>query len=177
MLCLPLHLIRPHIPEIEVIHKASHTQDALQMLAQCALLTRCIARMADVHAPSAHDADWDVLRRMIGFVQARYTEPISLAEIAAAGAVCRNRCCQIFRGKLNLSPMQYVTQYRLDKSCAMMMGGASMTETALACGFHSSSYFAETFKKAYGISPRAYRALRRGCKKGELCKCKQKEHV
>ena len=32
-----------------------------------------------------------------------------------------------------------------------------MTEIAYECGFSGSSYFAETFKKIVGVSPREYK--------------------
>lgn len=34
----------------------------------------------------------------------------------------------------------------------------SITEIALACGFHHMSYFSELFSKTYGCTPREYRA-------------------
>ena len=50
----------------------------------------------------------------------------------------------------------YVTRYRLDKACSMLREGTSVTEAALACGFHGSSYFAEVFKRTWQITPREY---------------------
>lgn len=41
----------------------------------------------------------------------------------------------------------------------MMQKGAAITEAALACGFQSTSYFAETFRKHYGMTPREFRRM------------------
>lgn len=99
------------------------------------------------------DPDWAILRRMTGFVQQNYTERILLADIAAAGSVCRSRCCTIFRDKLHTTPNVYLTRYRLSRASEMIRNGSSLTAAALACGFQSASYFSETFSRHYGVSP------------------------
>ena len=49
-----------------------------------------------------------------------------------------------------------VTRYRLDKACSLLREGTNVTEAALSCGFHGSSYFAEVFKRTWHITPREY---------------------
>jgi len=46
------------------------------------------------------DPDWTVIRQMTGYIQNHYHEKIRLEDIAAAGAVCRSKCCQLFSRKL-----------------------------------------------------------------------------
>lgn len=105
------------------------------------------------------DPDWAILRRMTGFIQQNYTERILLADIAAAGSVCRSRCCAIFRSKLRTTPNVYLTRYRLSRASELIRSGSSMTAAALACGFQSASYFSEAFSRHYGMPPS--KALRR----------------
>jgi len=93
---------------------------------------------------------------MTGYIQANYTRRITLEQIAAAGSVCRNRCCILFRENLGCSPIEYVTRYRLDKACDMLRRGSMITEAALSNGFHGASYFAEVFRRVYGMTPKEY---------------------
>lgn len=145
---------------MENIYQASLEDDALSALSYSAMLTQIIYKMSNASDLDVQDSDWDIIRRMVGFIQTHYSEAVSLAEIAAAGAVCRSRCCSLFRDKLGTTVGQFVMQYRLDKACGLMMQGKPITETAMECGFNSSSYFAEAFKKTYGMTPRAYKSSR-----------------
>lgn len=98
------------------------------------------------------------MHKMVGFIQQNYTDKISLNEIAAAGLVCRSRCCEMFKEFWDKSPNEYLTEYRIAKSIELFADNAlSMTEIALMCGFNGSSYYAETFKKQIGCTPSEYR--------------------
>ena len=63
-----------------------------------------------------------------------------------------------FKEIINRSPNDYLVEYRIDKSIDLIMKtDMKMTEIAYECGFNGSSYFAETFKKIVGVSPREYK--------------------
>lgn len=117
-----------------------------------------------VHMPDAaqppvrSDNRLSVLREMIGFLQKHYCEKITLSDIAAAGKVCQSNCCVIFREYLHQTPIQYLIDYRLNKSADLLKNTSmSITEIALASGFAGVSYYAETFRKYFGRSPTEYR--------------------
>ena len=100
----------------------------------------------------------DTLHKMIGYIQSNYKNAISLDEIAQMGNVSRSQCCKIFKGIMNKSPNDYLTEYRINKSVDLILEtDMKMTEIAYECGFNGSSYFAEIFKKIMGVSPREYR--------------------
>lgn len=98
------------------------------------------------------------VQEMTRFIHQNYDQKITLDEIASAGAVCRSRCCTLFNKYVGQTPNNYVTQYRLQKSCEMLKETRrSISEIALACGFQSSSYFSSIFRKQMGIVPQNYR--------------------
>ncbi len=133
--------------------------EAMTAIAAAAGLIRlALGRAGEV--TRAMDPAWGVVRRMVGYIQDHYREKIALEDIAAAGAVCRSRCCALFREKLGVSPVNYINSHRLHQACGLLATGASVTEAAFGSGFQSSSYFAETFRKAYGTTPTAWRAAR-----------------
>ncbi|MEK4660720.1 AraC family transcriptional regulator [Priestia sp. FSL H7-0729] len=98
------------------------------------------------------------VQEMTQFIHHNYDQKITLEEIASAGAVCRSRCCKLFNKYVGQSPNNYVTQYRVQKSCEMLKETRrSISEIALACGFQSSSYFTSIFRKQMGVVPQHYR--------------------
>jgi AraC-like DNA-binding protein len=98
------------------------------------------------------------VQEMTRFIHQNYDQKITLEEIAYAGAVCRSRCCTLFNKYVGQTPNNYVTQYRLQKSCEMLKETRrSISEIALACGFQSASYFSSIFRKQMGVVPQNYR--------------------
>ena len=54
--------------------------------------------------------------------------------------------------------MEYVTDFRLRKSIEMMLNSdMSILEISIEAGFSGASYYAEVFRKAFGVSPAEYR--------------------
>ena len=98
------------------------------------------------------------LKKMLSFIQLRYKEKISLAEIAAAGNVCKTGCNSLFRKYTGKTPVEYLNDYRLRKSIALVKS-TNMTLTAICyeTGFSGASYFAESFRRSFGCSPSEYK--------------------
>ena len=104
------------------------------------------------------DGNVRILKQMLEFVRTHYPERISVDAIAAAGGVCRTKCCQIFRRFLNQTPNAYVNSFRLEKGMELLKStDMSVTEIAGCCGFSGASYFTEQFTRHKGMSPSAFR--------------------
>lgn len=104
------------------------------------------------------DRRLDSLRKMIGYIRMNYRNRITLEDIAFAGSVCRSGCCDMFQKILHVSPVSYLTDYRIEKSAELLYGTAlPITEIALQCGFCSPSYYAEVFHKKMQCAPSEYR--------------------
>lgn len=98
------------------------------------------------------------LKEMLLFINANYAEQLTLSDIAGSGACCISRCCSLFRKYLHDTPVTYLTKQRLRKSLKYLLEeDISITEVALNCGFHSSSYYCELFHRYYEQSPLQYR--------------------
>lgn len=119
----------------------------------------------DIYENIAHEnrtliqnAELSVLKNIIGFIQQNYTSKITLADIAASGAVGQSKCCKLFAKYIGQTPNLYLMQYRLDKSTELLKNtDMTVTEIAYAVGFNGSSYYAEVFRKWCGKSPTEYR--------------------
>ena len=113
---------------------------------------------------AVQDGDLMIVKAMMGFIQRDYRKKITLADIAAAGCVGQSKCCRLFAKYCSgRSPVAYLNQYRLERSTELLRStDMNMTEIAMAAGFGSASYYAETFKKWTGKSPTEYRRFVRG---------------
>lgn len=105
------------------------------------------------------DMSLDTVKRMVSFIHLNYREQLTLFEIASAGGVGESKCCKLFRKYLNTTPNSYLRLYRLERASELLKtDDLTVTEIAGAVGFNGSSYFAESFKQVYGVTPRKYRA-------------------
>ena len=146
----------------DMVEKADMKEDAYEFdMIACGykLMAEIIKRLNCKGAEKIGVSPWaDTLHKMIAFIQFNYKDPIKLEEIAEAGNVSRSQCCKIFKEIINRSPNDYLVEYRIDKSIDLIMKtDMKMTDIAYECGFNGSSYFAETFKKIVGVSPREYK--------------------
>ncbi len=101
------------------------------------------------------------VRKILAHIGAHYAEPLSLKDIAAVTAYTESECCRIFRRFTGESIFSYLCSYRLEQSIALLCGTEqSVSEIAYSCGFRSSSYYIEAFKKQLGTTPLRYRKSR-----------------
>lgn len=108
--------------------------------------------------PEKNSFEITALKHMITYVEEHFTEHITLDAIAFSGACCKSHCSLLFKKYLRDTPISYLTKFRLRRSItALLETDLSMTEIACECGFGGASYYCETFRKYYGISPLQYK--------------------
>ena len=102
--------------------------------------------------------DETLQKDMVSYIQKHYAEHITLADIAAAGHVCQNKCCVLFRRYLQQSPIDFLNTYRLEVSRRLLCATQeSISDIALACGFNHLSYYSKLFQRKYGSTPSEWR--------------------
>lgn len=98
------------------------------------------------------------LKAMLSFIHEHYHEKIMLADIAEAGYVSKRGCSGLFLKYLYKTPIEYLNDYRLQKSIELMKStDMTILEICIACGFSGASYYSEIFRKNFGKSPTEYR--------------------
>lgn len=106
----------------------------------------------------APPTDLEIQKCMVSYIYQHYGERITLADIAASGHVCRNKCCLIFKHYLQQSPVEFLNAYRLKAAHSLLIHtDKSITDIAYTCGFQHLSYFSKLFQECYGCTPKAYR--------------------
>lgn len=92
----------------------------------------------------------------------RFSETLTLSEIAAAVGVHPVYLANEFRRCFNCSVGEYVRQLRVSYACREIFEtDAPLVEIAVAAGFYDQSHFSRTFKKITGVTPAQYRNKRR----------------
>lgn len=121
-----------------------------------------ISSLEPVREVPAASGDALLQRRMTDFIYLHYSEKIGLDDIARAGGVSRSKCSQVFRAQLGCSPVEFLNGYRLEAaSKKLALGDDSISRVAAECGFSQQSYFNRVFLRAFGMTPKQYRAASR----------------
>lgn len=108
------------------------------------------------------DRDSIRIKQMLGYIHAHFSEPLTVARIAEASSISESECYRCFRKVLDVSPIDYLLQYRIRAAAGMLAGtDMSVSDVCFAAGFNSPSYFAKVFRQELLYSPRKYRLLRR----------------
>ncbi|MEI6177106.1 MAG: AraC family transcriptional regulator [Verrucomicrobiota bacterium] len=89
----------------------------------------------------------------------RIDEPWTLDSMAAACGLGRTHFSTYCKKISNVAPGEYLTRARIDAAARLLMlhPEASVTDIAFRCGFQSSQYFSNVFRKQHGHSPSYHR--------------------
>ncbi|WNF24887.1 AraC family transcriptional regulator [Mesobacillus jeotgali] len=98
------------------------------------------------------------MKQMLNWIHQHYHKKILLDDIARAGQLSRSECCRYFQRTLKKTPLNYVTDYRIQKSLVLLQQPEStVTDVAYQVGFNSTSYFIDKFRKSMNMTPLAYK--------------------
>lgn len=99
------------------------------------------------------------LVRARDLADARYAEPLTVDDLAAAAGLSRAHFSRAFRRAFGESPHQYLLTRRLERAAALLRTtDRSVAEICLAVGLQSLGSFTTSFKRMFGMTPTAYRA-------------------
>jgi AraC-like DNA-binding protein len=90
----------------------------------------------------------------------RYSEPLSLADIAKSAILSRFHFCRVFRESTGVSPGRFLSAVRIYQARRLLASSAmSVTEISLAVGYNSLGSFTNHFTDSVGISPSRFRRM------------------
>lgn len=123
-------------------------------------LSRLIEENKQPLAPEKDSRKKDqYIKNIVEFIEVNYPRKISIREIARYVGLDRSYMGAIFKEHFNMSPQDYLINFRLDKACDLMKNPSlSIGAISRSVGYDDPLLFSKMFKKAKGMSPRAYRA-------------------
>ena len=93
----------------------------------------------------------------IKYIQFNYSHDISIDDVAKSVGVSRSHLYRVFMSNVGKSPIDYLTEYRINEACKLLQGGTlSIAEVAISVGFFDQFYFSRVFKRAKGVPPSKY---------------------
>ena len=100
------------------------------------------------------------LGRFAEYVEAHLPDDLSLFTLAAHAGLSPSHLTRELRRVSGLAPHQYVLRRRAERARILLAGGErSVGEVAFAVGFSSQAHLTVVFRRVFGITPGAYRAL------------------
>ena len=98
------------------------------------------------------------LLRARDLADARYFEPLTVAEMARAAGLSPAHFSREFKRAFGESPHQYLLTRRLERAAALLRNtDRPVTEICFAVGLSSLGSFTSSFRRVYGTTPLAYR--------------------
>lgn len=99
------------------------------------------------------------LLRAKDVADARYFEPIDVADMARAARLSQAHFSREFKREFGESPHQYLLTRRLERAAALLRTTDwSVADICFAVGLSSVGSFTTSFGRMFGKSPTAYRA-------------------
>jgi AraC-like DNA-binding protein len=99
------------------------------------------------------------LLRAKDLADARYPEPIGVADMAGAAGLSRAHFSREFSRAFGESPYHYLVTRRLERAASLLrMTDWTVGEICVSVGLQSLGSFTTSFKQTYGETPTQYRA-------------------
>ena len=99
------------------------------------------------------------LLRAKDLADARYFEPLTVADLARAAGLSPAHFSREFRRTFGEAPHQYLLTRRLERAAALLRNtDRTVTEICFAVGLTSVGSFTTSFRRVHGVTPLAYRA-------------------
>lgn len=124
------------------------------------LLYLCLSCLVTNNGIDTKDSELykNYLDSAIDYIQINYSKDMSVASLAKYIGINRSHLYRIFKAYLNISPMDYILNYRLEKAKFFLRETKiPVTDIAYSCGFNDVAHFSKIFKDYFKISPLAYR--------------------
>lgn len=109
-------------------------------------------------AASSSLGPYPELFKVIDFVEASFSEKVSVADMAKRANLSVRTFERQFKKRFNLSPIAYLKKVRINAACrGLIHSNHTIAQIALDCGFCDQSYMTKEFARLMRITPQVYR--------------------
>ena len=96
--------------------------------------------------------------RVLRLLEQRYSEPLTLYDIADEFGVDRFSLCRTYKAERGVTVMEDLNRIRIAKAKRFLKYGTDPIEkVGQLCGYESASYFGKRFRESVGQTPAEYR--------------------
>ena len=124
-----------------------------------------IIRQSNHTVPASTPVSDTLLSSAISYMETNLDKNLLIEDIAKHLNVDRSTFTKKFKATFNIPPHKYLLKLKLSKAEMLLeMSEYNISEISEQLGFTDNYIFSKIFKKHYGISPNAYRKLRKSKK-------------
>lgn len=106
-------------------------------------------------------ADERRISALLRFIEAHLSEPLDLAQLAAAASMSEFHFLRLFKQVTGVTPHQYVLRARLQEAALRLKSRCEpVLDIALSAGFRDLSNFNHAFRGEFGVTPTRFRSGR-----------------
>lgn len=104
------------------------------------------------------ETDENRIKSLLLLIHNRYKDKLTLKDFSDEVHLCSSECCRLFKRHMGCTIFEYVIDYRIEKSIdSLCFSDLSISQIAYDCGFGSTSYYIEKFRKKTGMTPLEYK--------------------
>lgn len=93
----------------------------------------------------------------VSHIHANYRHKLNVDQVCREAGIGTTAFRRLFKKHYHKTPVEYITDLRLEYARNLIAGGAPVEEAALESGFADAKYFARLVSKYYGCTPRQLR--------------------
>lgn len=123
-----------------------------------AIIIEILHILNNINSYSEADKTDGQLKEIIKYLNANFTQNITLSELEERFFISKYHLCHIFPKATGITVHQYITNKRMALAEDMIKEGRSVGESALVSGFNSYSSFYRAYVQKYGKPPKQKRS-------------------
>lgn len=98
----------------------------------------------------------------MNWMNQHYSEQINLEDMGKEIGISYSHLCRQFSKEQGITPMEYLTNIRLERGMQMLLNtDQTIEQIAAECGFSCANYFSKVYKKILNVTPSEYRKRHR----------------
>ena len=135
--------------------KLNHARE-IAMLGYLYLFLSTLIEEADVKETTDYKQEY--VHKAIEYVEMNYSRSITVKNMAEHVGLNRSYFSNLFKGLINISPENFLIQYRVNKACELLKQHSNLriADISRSVGYEDQLAFSKTFKKVKGFSPSEY---------------------
>lgn len=127
------------------------------------LLNELILSHSHTSLSTKPDERRDYVENAISYLQERLEENVTLDELAEWSNVSKSRLTQLFKEKTGYSPIRFFMNLKMQRACRYLdLTDFTVKQIAASLGYDDPYYFTRVFTRTIGMSPTAYRNIKKG---------------
>lgn len=148
---------------LEIYDEFENHNSEYMLMARIKLITILVSLLRDFNYVNPNsdyeykNENLSYLGNVINIINDHPEYPFTLDELAEKARMSRSRFCTVFKKYNGITPWEYITIKRIDKSIELLKNTElTKLEIACLCGFNNTANFYRAFKKLTGKVPSDY---------------------